>query len=312
MSHVPEMPASVRRSAAAYFAAQGVAVTAWWLLLLFVPGSRAHFVARGAPEVVLLAFWLPDLALLAIGSFVVARSLFRGSEVAAVALWFVCGAMGYATLYCLALSLLTDSAWLCIALMLPACLLSFSCALAISPLGGQAFRHASPARAAWNVAKTAAQVVLMWGVALFLLPALIASVERRIGIGHFVFGFQAAFAAALFAVCSLLGLWSGFVMARDGAGTPLPLDAPRLLVMRGPYAFVRNPMALSGIGQALAVALHRGSAFVLVYVLIGAWIWQALVRPLEEDDMRRHFGSAYDEYRRHVRCWLPRSTPYGR
>ena len=69
-------------------------------------------------------------------------------------------------------------------------------------------------------------------------------------------------------------------------------------------------MAIAGFGQGMAVGLWMGSAFVLGYVLIGVWIWQCLVRPIEEEDLLRHFGSAYEEYRQEVRCWCPKLKPY--
>ena len=99
-------------------------------------------------------------------------------------------------------------------------------------------------------------------------------------------------------------------MAGRGDGTPLPLDSPRRLVVSGPYSYVRNPMAIAGLGQGITVGLWMGSAFVVAYALIGTWIWQSLVRPVEEEDLLRHFGSAYEEYRHQVRCWCPNLKPY--
>lgn len=49
-------------------------------------------------------------------------------------------------------------------------------------------------------------------------------------------------------LCSVLGLYSALVMVRVGKGTPLPLDQTQELVIKGPYRFVRNPMAVAGIG----------------------------------------------------------------
>jgi protein-S-isoprenylcysteine O-methyltransferase Ste14 len=82
-------------------------------------------------------------------------------------------------------------------------------------------------------------------------------------------------------------------------------------VVSGPYAYFRNPMAIASFSQGFAVGLWLGSASVLVYVIIGVWIWQCLVRPLEEEDLLLHFGPAYEEYRREVRCWWPRLKQYG-
>ena len=69
-------------------------------------------------------------------------------------------------------------------------------------------------------------------------------------------------------------------------------------------------MAIAGLGQGLSVALWLGSWVVVAYVLAGIVVWQLALRPIEEEDMARRFGSAYADYRRAVRCWVPRLTPY--
>lgn len=94
-------------------------------------------------------------------------------------------------------------------------------------------------------------------------------------------------------------------MVRDGEGTPLPLDQTNALVVSGPYRFVRNPMAIAGIGQGLAVACLFQSIPILAYSLLGALVWQVVVRPFEERDMINRFGEDYLNYRRNVTCWLP-------
>ncbi|MCB1022749.1 MAG: isoprenylcysteine carboxylmethyltransferase family protein, partial [Acidobacteria bacterium] len=69
-------------------------------------------------------------------------------------------------------------------------------------------------------------------------------------------------------------------------------------------------MAFSGIGQGIAVALFLGSPLVLIYALMGSAIWQLVFRPLEEIDLRKRFGSDYEEYTAKVRCWIPNFKPY--
>ena len=168
------------------------------------------------------------------------------------------------------------------------------------------FRPASEASPAWNLAKTLAQTVAFWGVFLFVLPSAIRLVEAALGVPSFGFPEQRAIGVALFALFSALGLWSGVTMSWLGRGTPLPLDAPRELVRRGPYTYVRNPMAVAGLGQGLAVALVLGSPLIVLYVLAGGILWNWFVRPLEEEDLRRRFGAEYEAYCSEVRCWVPR------
>jgi protein-S-isoprenylcysteine O-methyltransferase Ste14 len=172
------------------------------------------------------------------------------------------------------------------------------------------FQTAAPASPARNVAKTALQCAFIWPFFLVLLPAAIVALEPAAGLARFGFPAQSAIAGALFAGFTALNVATGGVLAVRGRGTPLPLDAPAELVLSGPYAYVRNPMAIAGLGQGLAVALWLGSWLVLAYVLAGAAVWQVVLRPVEEEDLARRFGGAYAAYRREVRCWWPRLRPY--
>lgn len=115
---------------------------------------------------------------------------------------------------------------------------------------------------------------------------------------------------AVFAMGGVLGLVSASIMALHGRGTPLPLDPASRLVVRGPYAHVRNPMAIGGLAQGVGIGLVFGSWGVLVYVATGALLWQMFVRRWEEADLLKRFGEPYARYRVEVPCWRPKRTPY--
>lgn len=172
------------------------------------------------------------------------------------------------------------------------------------------FRPAAPASPSRNFLKTALQCVVIWTVTLVVLPAAVLLVERTFGIPGFVVAGQRVLGALLFVAFSALNVRTGGVLAALGRGTPLPLDCPRELVMTGPYAYVRNPMAIAGLGQGLAVALWLGSWGVLAYVVLGISIWQWGARPAEERDLEARFGAEYRAYRAAVACWVPRRRPY--
>lgn len=155
-----------------------------------------------------------------------------------------------------------------------------------------------------NLLKTLLQTSVFWFVFLWLLPKLIFYVEKSI----FKTDFEAfsLFGWALFILFSLLGLWSGYTMSWYGKGTPLPLDCPQKLVIAGPYKYVRNPMALAGIGQGISVGIIYGSPFVIIYALSGAFLWHYIVKPSEEADLLSRFGADYTEYCKNVKCWVLR------
>jgi protein-S-isoprenylcysteine O-methyltransferase Ste14 len=194
--------------------------------------------------------------------------------------------------------------------MVPATILTVICTMSVSPLRAWAFRQARPADARWNLLKTLGQVVVFWSILLFVAPCLITVIEGRLGLERFSFAYQRPLATFFFVTFGIVGLWSGLVMAHFGQGTPLPLDSPRRLVVRGPYAFVRNPMAIASFGPGFAVALWWGSLLVFAYVMAGVWTWQYLARPLEEENMRGLFGQDFEQYSSEVPCWWPRRAPY--
>ncbi len=173
----------------------------------------------------------------------------------------------------------------------------------------QAFRPANPASFAWNYGKTLAQTMCFWVVFLYVLPTLIVSKQMLLP-WDLTFAAQPVLGGLLFALVSPIGLWAGYTMARDGEGTPLPPDCPNRLVVRGPYSYVRNPMAFAGILQGGAVGIVLGSGAVVLYALAGAPVWHVIARPPEEADMRERFGEQFEHYRQNVRLWIPQARAY--
>jgi protein-S-isoprenylcysteine O-methyltransferase Ste14 len=300
----------LRKATLAYLLIQGAGVFAWWLMLWRVPAARAWFAAPGRGEMALLAFWLPDLVIGGGGSLLAVWLVLRDSRWAGPALWSVAGAMAYATLYCVAASMATRGGWFSVALMTPAALASTALAALNALPADRLMRPAQPGSAGRNVARTLAQCAVVWGVTLALLPALLLIVDRHFQLPRLSFAGQLSIAALTFACFSALNLWTGLTLATRGEGTPLPLESPRRLVVAGPYAWVRNPMALAGLGQGMAIALAFGSWLLVAYVVAGALVWNFALRPPEERDLLARFGAEYEHYRRWIRCWIPALRPY--
>ena len=172
------------------------------------------------------------------------------------------------------------------------------------------FRPAAPASGRYYLQKTLLQCSIIWSVFLLALPLTIVAIEHQLGISRFSFRGQWVVGIALLIGFSALNLWSGGILSRRGEGTPLPLECPRKLVLTGPYSYVRNPMAIAGLGQGFAVVLWLGSWAGLVYVALGVLVWNYGARPPEERDLSMRFGASYERYRQSVRCWWPRLRPF--
>lgn len=299
----------IRRNTVVYYLIQGIAVAAWWAVLIAKPETKAYFQLEPASQTSLMAFWLPDAVLIAAGSLTAAYLVFSRSIYATAAIWLVTGAVSYAAIYTFSYAMTTDAGWLGVVMMFPAMLWSGVFAVGLT-VGNGMFRRAKDSSAGYVVFKTFAQIIVVWTLILVIFPYLITLIEDKLGIPQLEFAHQRPLAAVLFVLLSSIGVYAAVVMSRIGKGTPLPLDHATNLVVLGPYSYVRNPMAVSGIGQGLAVALFLGSPLVVVYALIGSAIWQFVFRPLEEDDLVARFGQSYEEYKGAVMCWVPRLRRY--
>ncbi len=152
----------------------------------------------------------------------------------------------------------------------------------------------------------------------FLLPLTAAGVVPAVLLAHIGWT-QAlagvhparAVAGALLAAAGLAMLaWTVALFIRVGRGTLAPWDPTHKLVVRGPYAHVRNPM-ITGV---LAILIGEATAF-------GArplWTWAAVFVTInhvyfllsEEPGLADRFGADYDEYKRHVPRWIPRLSAW--
>jgi protein-S-isoprenylcysteine O-methyltransferase Ste14 len=170
------------------------------------------------------------------------------------------------------------------------------------------FRPARRASTWWNVTKTLLELLFLWFVFLLALPIGISIIEIEMGLQRFPG--QPVPAATALGFFSAIGLWAALSLAIAGRGTPVPMDEARRFVVAGPYAHVRNPLAISAVGQGAAIGTALGSLPVLLYVVIGAVWWYSFMRPREEQHLAQKYGEKWKRYRREVRALVPRLTPY--
>jgi protein-S-isoprenylcysteine O-methyltransferase Ste14 len=86
--------------------------------------------------------------------------------------------------------------------------------------------------------------------------------------------------------------------------TTVPTETSTTFVTWGPYRFSRNPMYLglflffAGLSIVFVLVWSIISLFVVVYYV------NSKVIPLEEKQLRRNFGKAYEQYCNKVRRWI--------
>ncbi len=127
----------LKQLAVYWLGCQALLAGIWWVLLLYAPSVRRHFLAVDAPDSTLMAFMVPDLLLFIAGALVAARGLALERRWGWYTLLIHSGAGGYAALYCLALAMLSNGGWAGAVLMFPSLVITPYFALRLNPDGDQ-------------------------------------------------------------------------------------------------------------------------------------------------------------------------------
>ncbi|TMW70107.1 methyltransferase family protein [Alteribacter natronophilus] len=94
--------------------------------------------------------------------------------------------------------------------------------------------------------------------------------------------------------------------AERGKGTLAPWDAPRKLVVSGPYRYTRNPMISGVIFILLGESLLAGSFWLAGWFVLFSTVNYTYFVIGEEPELEKKFGEEYREYKRRVPRLIPR------
>jgi len=112
-------------------------------------------------------------------------------------------------------------------------------------------------------------------------------------------------AIVLLSIGAAIYFWTVWDFAVTGWGTPLPIDAPKTLITRGLYRYIRNPMYVGVLTLILGWACMFTDSCLLIYAL-GVWIAMHLFVSLyEEPRLGELFGEEYESYKSMVGRWVP-------
>lgn len=145
------------------------------------------------------------------------------------------------------------------------------------------------------------------------IPALILWISIKTGwFDPYTLNFNpvGAILGGLLILTGACGAWKSISDLTEPGGTPAPWNPPRGLVIRGIYAYVRNPMVISVFIVLLGESILCGSIPLLLWA--GFFIASAVifVYLFEEKDLRKRFGDAYKQYEKQVPRWIPRRKPW--
>ena len=150
-----------------------------------------------------------------------------------------------------------------------------------------------------SIVKTVIFTILVPGTVAVILPRAIGTdattptLYSSIGLMPMVLG------AAIY-------FWCAWDFATAGQGTPAPIDAPKRLVVRGLYRFVRNPMYVGVLAVLFSESIVFRSTRILTYAIVVFVFFNLFVMLYEEPALKRKFGASYEEYLKTVPRWIPR------
>lgn len=154
------------------------------------------------------------------------------------------------------------------------------------------------------VVRTVIFTLLVPGAITAVVPYLLLS--RRLERFAFDIGLFRPLGVVPIALGVAVYAWCAWEFGVAGRGTPAIYDPPKVLVVRGLYRVVRNPIY---IGIALILfgeAVVFQSLTLLVYAIV-VWLachWFVLYG--EEPELLNKFGEAYEVYLKDVPRWIPR------
>ena len=100
-------------------------------------------------------------------------------------------------------------------------------------------------------------------------------------------------------------IWCAWDFAVGGKGTPAPFDPPKMLVSRGLYRMVRNPMHVGVLLILVGEAIAFESLALFAYAILVGSSFHLFVVYYEQPNLKGKFRAPYEEYCKVVPRWIP-------
>lgn len=155
----------------------------------------------------------------------------------------------------------------------------------------------------WLFLRNLVFTILVPGTVAVFIPYRILRAQS-VGLAP-VWDLAAIVAVLLLALGALTYVWCVWDFAVTGRGTPNIVDAPRRLVVKGLYRYIRNPMYVGVLLVLLGwAALYRSTAL-YEYAGLMFVVFNLVVLLIEEPLLKRRFGQSYQAYCSNVGRWIP-------
>lgn len=125
-------------------------------------------------------------------------------------------------------------------------------------------------------------------------------------------GFQMVSGLLLISAGLFFLFWTIFLFRTVGKGTLAPWEPTQKLVVQGPYRYCRNPMISGVFSIIIGEALVFNSTAILYWAAAFFVINTVYFILKEEPDLQKRFGNDYQNYKKQVPRWLPRTKAYSK
>jgi protein-S-isoprenylcysteine O-methyltransferase Ste14 len=163
----------------------------------------------------------------------------------------------------------------------------------------------------WQQARA---IALLPGNVTIVVPALIlaltAGPEPGWGLGRVLAALVVTVGIGLIFAGFLVWLWTVRLFSAIGRGTLASWDETSVLVVEGPYRYVRNPMITAVATLLAGEAILLGSLWIVAWAGTFLAINSVYFLRFEEPGLERRFGEQYRLYKRNVPRWVPRLHPW--
>lgn len=102
----------------------------------------------------------------------------------------------------------------------------------------------------------------------------------------------------------MLAVWARRHLGAHWSGA-ITIKVGHELIRSGPYRFVRHPIYVAILGMFAGAAVVSGTLLAVLAVILVAFAYWRKIR-LEEANLRRAFGRAYDVYQHQIGALIPK------
>jgi protein-S-isoprenylcysteine O-methyltransferase Ste14 len=139
---------------------------------------------------------------------------------------------------------------------------------------------------------------------LFIFPILFINLNSLLSLPVFLIPLLKLIGIFLVLIGGSIWLYCTGMFYFIGKGTPVPIDPPKHLVIKGIYKRTRNPMYLSVLIIIFGYFLFFGHLALLMYLASLAGFFHLFVVLYEEPTLKKKFGKSYFRYLKEAPRWI--------